>query len=527
MSKILPSVAAAQRYREQTVDWDGLASAVHRARGRAGVEPGKPGVVEFQQGRAAAIEQTYFKESGLFQSRIAYAISNPAVDVDVLVEDLKATLAPSLVEASNSTKPGAIQNVTVLGGGPGGLAAAIALKNMGLDVTLVERKPIAERRVFPIFNSRINLFNDLEALGVYGSVMEQSSYTEHVVFRNMIAGYEASLEPLHAARGQGHLTGPELTELAKEGTPPKIVFDGDFNNLQDPISRPSRAQIAYGDMVHGLAERAQELGIHIVDEALADVVPNDAGKYDVVATRKDGTKVALGTPDRIVVAPGNLKHLGPLANEFTHLKESALRKFCAGLANIAVGSVQRRVIKQVGDDTLRTVVVGHGQRSAAWMLTQLPEGWSGDEADLARYWKNEVGEALAPEHAAQLSDDSIEFVSPKPFDVQLTRLRNMSANNQVLAIGDAAHKAHFLTSYGVHLAVGGDIQALQAHVEASNAYGEDVGFWEFDRIMQENAAVWCGGSLDEFEHDDTPWNLRALTFDDRQARPGRFARKPL
>ncbi len=520
----LPTLKTAQAYQKKSIDWNGLKDAVQDARDSQGVEPGKPGVVEFQRARASAVEQQFFGQSGLLQARLMYGMANADVDLDTLMTDLKASLDASIGIDTKADKP--IESAVVLGGGPAGLAAAIALKKQGVDVTLVERKAVDDRRFYPIFNSRISLLNDLAALGVHDAVMEESSYTEQAILRNMVDGFEASLEPLHAARGHGHLTGAALTELAKQGKAPPLVDDSDVFNLPDQVSKPSRAQIAYGDMVHALAEQAKELGIKIVDNAQADVLPNDDGKFSVIAENADGKNIKLGTPDRIVVATGRVERFEELAKQFTPLEESVRRRFCAGLAKVKMGSVQRRQTKRVDDETLRTIVIGHGQKEAAWMLTQVPDNWQGSAEDLANFWKTEVSTAMKPEHAKNLSDDTIDFVSKKPFDVQLARLRNMTCSDQVLVVGDAAHKAHFLTSYGVHLAVGGDIRALEAHVSASNKYGTDAGFWEFERLMQENAATWCGGSLDEFDDSANPWSMRGLTYEPI-SRAGQFRRTPL
>lgn len=515
----------ARRYPQAGVDWTALRSDIQKARHAQGIEPGKPGLVEFQRGRASELERRHFGDSGLFQSRLMYGIANADVDLDTLMKDLEASVEAA-VKIGEGEKGAEIRSTVVLGGGPAGLGAAIALAQRGIEVTLVERKSIEDRRFHPIFNSRISLLRNLSLLGVHDAVMKESSYTEQAVLRNMVEGFEASLEPLHAARSRGHLSGAALTELAKTGEAPTLVDDSDIFNLPDLISKPSRAQIAYGDLVRALAEHAKSVGVKIVDHATADVASAAAGKYSVVATKDGGEMLELGTPDRIVVASGRVDRFAALEGQFRPLEESVRRRFCSGLAKIPMGSVQRRQTKEVDGETLRTVVIGHGQKDAAWMLTQVPERFQGGPEELKAYWKKEVASAMAPEAAAQLSDATIEHVGEAPFDVQLSRLQRMSNEQQVLVIGDAAHKAHFLTSYGVHLAVGGDLRALEAHVDATRTHGAAAGFWEFERVMQENAASWCGGSLDEFDDSSSPWSMRVMTYEPL-IRPGQFARRPL
>lgn len=515
----------ARRYQQAGVDWKALRSDIQKARDEQGIQPGKPGLVEFQRSRATDLERRYFGESGLFQSRLMYGIANADVDLGTLMKDLKASV-DAAVQIGDGDKGADIRSTVVLGGGPAGLGAAIALAQRGIEVTLVERKSVEDRRFHPIFNSRISLLRNLALLGVHDAVMKESSYTEQAVLRNMVEGFEASLEPLHAAQSQGHLSGAALTELAKTGKAPTLVDDSDIFNLPDLISKPSRAQIAYGDLVHALAEHAKSVGVKIVDNATADVVPKKGGDCAVVAATEGGEKLDLGTPDRIVVASGRVDRFAALEGQFRPLEESVRRRFCSGLARIPMGSVQRRQTKEVDGETLRTVVIGHGQKDAAWMLTQVPESFQGGPEELKAYWQKEVASAMTPEAAAKLDDSTIEFVGDKPFDVQLSRLHRMSNDQQVLVIGDAAHKAHFLTSYGVHLAVGGDLRALEAHVDATRAHGSAAGFWEFERVMQENAASWCGGSLDEFDDSSSPWSMRIMTYEPL-VRPGQFARRPL
>ena len=93
-------IKTARRYHEANIDWDGLKQAVQEKRDEQGIVPGKPGIVEFQRSNASAVEQRFFGESGLLQSRLMYGMANADVDLDTLIEDLQLSLQEAMTITS-------------------------------------------------------------------------------------------------------------------------------------------------------------------------------------------------------------------------------------------------------------------------------------------------------------------------------------------------------------------------------------------------------------------------------------------
>lgn len=99
--------------------------------------------------------------------------------------------------------------VAVLGGGIGGLAAAIALRRVGVDVDIFEQAP-AFRRIGAAINLTPNAVRVLDALGVGDAVRHNAYRPQHRVSRTWDTGAETSRLPLGRVAEERY-GGPQLT----------------------------------------------------------------------------------------------------------------------------------------------------------------------------------------------------------------------------------------------------------------------------------------------------------------------------
>ncbi|MEO0459945.1 MAG: FAD-binding protein [Myxococcota bacterium] len=502
-----------------SLDPEKLRSAILEQRAEQGIAAGRAGEILSQGLRASEIGRDHLGNAEAFKSRIAYAIANPDVDVDRFVTDVCQQVASH--ERMSRRGPGKtreVNRVTVQGAGPAGLSAAIVAAEQGARVTVLERgRPVSEPvREHPVFNCRVELLDAMERLGVYEPVMRRSGFMAWQSFHNAIDGARFSLRPHHVAPGFGPpAAGSFLTEFCPGGALPTLIEPVN-RSLPTPLSKPARAQIAYGDLVNELVDRALALGVEIVEGVEPHVNRTLRGALNVVGKPVDGgSGLDVGTVDLHIVASGNVASNSlPRGLKMETLHESPAQAWVGGLTRMPLGGVVHRLTKRDGGDTVRGIAIGHGQRDLGWMLHQLPSRLYGaDEATLRTYWRENLQELLdrTRDEGFQIEDRNVLAGADRAFNVQLKRQRHMTlGTNDVLVLGDAAHKAHFLTSYGVHLALGADMDALRVYLSAAESVGVDAATWLYQGMMDRAADEWQGGSFDEFYRHDRPVNLLGL-----------------
>jgi 2-polyprenyl-6-methoxyphenol hydroxylase-like FAD-dependent oxidoreductase len=351
-----------------------------------------------------------------------------------------------------------VRSAVVLGGGPGGLMAAINLIKHGASVTVVELREGRYSR--PIhFNIRQNMLDELAALDpeLVKLVMERAGVIEQAEFIDATIGKRLENPPRSfrapdAARAapaprqmlesssvvqlkvsdleeilSGYLSAIERRDRENGRDPPrvKLMFDHDAE-LEDPGDGHYRVT------VHALETHVDEQGR---------------------SERVRGESLSIGAPDLVVVAEG--------ANSATrralHIKQnptSPETRFVAGYLDTPSGGLLRRRYDEIADPAtgevsgVRQIQIGHSKKGKTWLLAEVPKHVQFESpADVERFYREQA--ALIMDRPREEVDRvEIEW-GPNPFRLQQWISDRQTAGDNVILLGDAVGNAHFLTSGGV------------------------------------------------------------------------------
>ncbi|MEM6532588.1 MAG: FAD-dependent monooxygenase [Myxococcota bacterium] len=505
----LPSVRDPSR-----IDFRALQADLHGIRQIHNVAANQPGDINSMQLLGEALSDAYF-DSPIFGERLAYGAANPYLSVDEVVNDVQRLLTDLVGVQRNPGQRLAMNDVVIVGAGPAGLGIAIALKHLGVEnVTVVDRyRPLDEvQQIRPIFNMRPSGMTDLRELGVLDPLLQKSGAIAKAAFHNAIDGVRVSLEPVHSTN-YGLLFPDDILSACDRG------FSLDFNRGDDrhfptPISHPAATQMRRGDMVYELAAEAKRLGVRFLQDATAKIDSEDGGQTLTVSCEAEGRMHDLGQPDQVVLATGSLKRFDiPGANTATRA-ESPTQQWIGGLTDHhEVGPTIHRMTRAIGGETARGIAIGHARKEHLWGLTQVPAGIPLQNTEQIRgFWATQLHELLSNAGInASITGDRIIEGADRVFEVRLDRLLDTTLGlSRIKVVGDAADKGHFLTSFGVHAALGAHRQAIELFFTSANTVGMNAAQWLFKKTMGDGADYWNGGSFDEFFTHDRPANLRGL-----------------
>lgn len=394
----------------------------------------------------------------------------------------KAERKALIANLSQISEKSALQHAVIVGGGPGGLAAAITLAQMGTKVTVLEiradekgEKP-QHARPHQI-SLRQDSLETLKTLGAYEPIIEKSGFVEK----------EVSI--------RGHHASPTVAEK----TPQPHVSDPDkFMVFPTMLQSDAVSQVRISDIETALYDRALELGVEVRAGVQATLAPTPDGKSYQVDIQKvenngngftpTGEVESLGTPDLVVVADGagspTRQALGIEVKE-----ESPLKHYLGGHVQKGIQAETRKAaITEQPGFTRHVMGTGHAQYDQTWVSVEITP----EEAALSPKERTE----LLAEKAQYVMGDGITtqdigWGAGQLTTVQNRRAERTTAGDNVVLLGDAAGTGSVWVGGGLNLALTthlGALKNLAQRISAGDASGSAMGL--YDRSIQWATSEW-------------------------------------
>lgn len=375
------------------------------------------------------------------------------------------------------------KHAVIVGGGPGGLAAAITLAKMGMKVTVLEAranetgdKP-AHARPHQI-SLRQDSLEMLKTLGAYDDVIGGAGFVEKEV----------------------HIKHDGQTEQVSERVPEGKAQDHDQPGLIRPtlLHTDSVSQVRISDIEKALLKQAQELGIEIKAGVKADLTKSANGtSYDVnirnVAKDGDGYKPfgessSLGTADLVVVADGAGSPTRA-ALGIDVLEESAAKNYLGGHIQKGIDAQTRKAtIIEANGMERHLMATGHAQYDQTWVSVEITP----EEAKLPPEQRAQLlAEKSQWVMKQEISTDDIGWGAGQVTTVQNRRADTTTAGDNVVLLGDAAGTGSVWVGGGLNLALTTHLSALKALVTRMNM-GSDrqTSLKIYDQSIQWATTVW-------------------------------------
>ncbi|KAJ3028737.1 UNVERIFIED_CONTAM: hypothetical protein HDU68_001016 [Siphonaria sp. JEL0065] len=394
-----------------------------------------------------------------------------------------------------------ITSVSIIGGGASGLASAISLVLFGgIDPNAIKvfepRQPIRSN----ILVLPKPAVARLKALGV-ASILKQRNQIGNLdrlcFLRNEVE--EQVAEPMVVSPMDGHLIDLEDDddEPFLEPVPMAEIIDAQKTGA-------GIVGVVICDLERALRDRAEQLGIYIIEAAATDLVLNNQSGYQIVLD--DGS---VDEPDLVILAEGNSRRLVtrclPIPIEVCSKQEHYARVHI----KFNIGPILCTGFLNPKDPKSKFLVMGDPvQTSYAQTIIQVKEPFNlvngrhdecktGTEPQYSFHegsgfvLKEVAIDARSVFHKLNLPQDVVfSSMAPRSFVVQDTMLKTTTYEN-VVVIGDAAHSGHFLSGVGTAVGILFDSDVLLKLIMGGSTA-------EFAESMRSGTKEW-------FSYDKKTW----------------------
>lgn len=397
------------------------------------------------------------------------------------------------VDTAKSGRDSGIRTALVIGGGPAGLAAALALTKLDCKVTVVEMRA-DESGEHPLHARphQISLRQD-----------SLETFKEHGAYEDLMSksGYATREERIHH--------GPERVDFdTKE---PQAVHTARDTIFLNPafIHSDSTSQIRISDGEKALYKQALEQGVEFRVGEVADLVHDEqTDNYSALLQKaevtNDGQLKRHGPQQTfeadLVVAADGAGSPTRKAVGIEFLEESEPVHYLGGLVSQGIGPVTRKVTVNEEDGLKRHIMgTGHDVYDDTWVSVEVTP----TEA------------ALPKEERIALLQDKAKYAVNRP--VELTditwgaghvttvanrRAEKTTAGNNLVLIGDAAGTGSVWVGGGLNLALTTHLKALENLVVSSRIPHRENHFNIYDRTLQWATTHWHKAGAGQLKSSD-------------------------
>ena len=400
-----------------------------------------------------------------------------------------STSPETLRKWAEQSQNSGIRSAVIIGGGPAGLAAAIALTKKDVKVTVLEMR--ADEKGEKPLHSRphqISLRQDslesMKDLGAYEQLIADSGW----------------------ATKERKVVDDGVQRQVKEKVPQADTSRRDLSFIHPGmLEMDSVSLVRISDAEKALYKQAQKLGIEVKAGYTAEL--NKSGdSYSVKAEKvkvengqpvKLGKSEDLGVPDLVVVADGaGSPTRAALGVEV--LEESAPRHYLGGHIQKGIGATTTKVESRESEGFTRHVMgTGHEKYDQTWVSVEITK----DEAALSAQKRTELlaekAQLVFPDQKVGVED--VGWGAGQITTVQNRRAETNTVGKNVVFTGDAAGTGSVWVGGGLNLALTTHLRALETLVDSSRISGRQAegNMKIYDKTLQWATSRWHKAGADQ------------------------------